>query len=229
MRKGMRSVVVLLVVAAVWAAVPEYVGAQGFTPVGPGDRAGTWEFYLPLTYVESATVSGQGGSRVDINADAGSGFGLGYNFNAHFLVNGQFSWANRSYDALVVNSDGTTRRYSNVLDTSNLSLNAVYYLLSGNITPFVTAGIGVTYVDTNIQNDPGATNCWTDPWYGYVCDYATTKTENDLSYNAGIGVRFDIKRQFGVQGSFNRTWIDFSKTSGTPGFDSWRVDFIFRM
>ena len=229
MRTLNRIMVVALVIAALGVIMPGPADAQSFTTVRPGGRGGSWEFFLPLIYTESATINGQNGSSVDLNADWGMGFGFGYNFNENFQINGLFNWSSRSYDALVVNSDGTTRRYSNVLDTSNFSLNGVYYLLSGNITPFVTAGIGVTYVDTNIQNDPGATNCWTDPWYGYVCDYATTKTENDLSYNAGIGVRYDIKRQFGVQGSFNRTWIDFSKTSGTPGFDSWRVDFIFRM
>jgi len=45
-----------------------------------------------------------------------------------------------------------------------------------------------------------------------------TKTENDFSYNAGVGLRFDVNRQFSLQGSYNKTWIDISKASGHPRF-----------
>ena len=222
----------LLVVAAIAGAalaVP-LAEAQGFSTVRPGGRGGTWEFYLPLTYAESAIINGQNGSSVDLNADWGFGMGAGYNFNDHFQLNSLLTWNSRSYDALVVNSDGTTRRYNNYMDSSTLSLNGVYYVLSGDITPFVSGGVGITYVDTNIQNGPGSTACWYDPWYGYVCSsYVETKTENDVSYNAGIGVRFDVNRQFGLQAGYYKTWIDISKASGTPDFDIWKLDFIFRM
>jgi hypothetical protein len=226
--------VAALLLAAVWTIIPGPADAQSFTTVRPGGRGGTWEFYLPLTYADSATVNGQNGTSVDINADWGFGFGFGYNFNDHFQLNGLFTWNSRSYDALVTGSTNTstgpTTRYSNYMDTSNISLNAVYYFLSGNITPFVSGGVGITYVDTNIQTAPGQSYCWYDPWWGYVCNsYAPTKTENDFSYNAGVGLRFDVNRQFSLQGSYNKTWIDISKASGTPDFDTWRLDFIFRM
>jgi opacity protein-like surface antigen len=224
---GLALVVAAMAVAALYVPAAE---AQGFTAVRPGGRGGTSEFYLPLIYSESATINGQGGSSVDLNADWGFGFGFGYNFTDNFQLNGLLSWAYRSYDARVVNSDGTTRRYSNYMDSSTLSLNGVYYFLSGQVTPFVSGGVGITYVDTNIQNGAGSTSCWYDPWYGYVCSsYVPTKTENDISYNAGLGVRYDINRQFGLQAGYYKTWIDISKASGTPDFNIWRLDFIFRM
>jgi len=214
----------------VWALMPSPADAQGFTTVRPGGRGGSWDFYLPLSYADSARISGEGGSSVDINGDFGFGFGFGYNINDHFHVNGLFNWNSRSYEAKTVNTDGTTRNYSNYMYTSNFSVNGVYYLLNGNITPFVSAGVGITYIDTNIQNGTGSTSCWYDPWWGYVCSsYVPTKTENDVNYNLGLGVRFDLNRQFSLQGSFNRAWIDISKAQGTPDFDVWRLDFIFRM
>jgi opacity protein-like surface antigen len=94
----------------------------------------------------------------------------------------------------------------------------------------VSAGVGIAYVDTNIPTGVGQTYCYWDPWWGYVCGgYAPTKTENDVSYNAGVGVRYDVNRQFGLQASYNKMWIDFSRASGVPDFDSWRLEFIFRM
>jgi opacity protein-like surface antigen len=231
MKRGMIIILSLLFVvmagAVLFAPIAE---AQSVTPGRYGARAGTWDFYLPLTYADSATINGQGGSSVDLNADWGFGFGFGYNFNDNFQLNGLFNWNSRSYDATTVNTDGTTRKYSNYMDTSTISLNGVYYILSGKVTPFVSGGVGITYVDTNIPTGSGSTSCWYDPWYGYVCSsYVPTKTENDISYGLGIGVRYDVNRQFGLQGSYNKNWIDMSRASGTPDFDTWRLDFIFRM
>ena len=227
-----RTSIAMILLTLVFAIMPDPSDAQGYTTVRPGGRGGNWEFYLPLSFADSATINGQGGSSADINADWGFGFGAGYNVNDHFQVNGMINWNSRSYVATYVTTTPTegTGKYSNYMDTSTLSLNGVYYLLNGDITPFVSVGVGITYVDTNIQTGPGSTYCWYDWVWGYVCtSSAPTKTENDISYNAGIGVRFDVNRQFSLQGSYNKTWIDFSKASGTPDFDSWRMDLIFRM
>ena len=230
MRTLIRIMVVALAVAAIGAIMPGPADAQGFTTVRPGGRGGNWEFSLPIVYADSARISGQNGTSVDVNSDWGFGFGLGYNFNDNLQLNGLLTFGYRSYEATTVNTDGSTRKYNNYMDTSTLSLNGVYYLLNGNITPFASAGVGITYVDTNIPTGTGSTSCWYDPWYGYVCNsYVPTKTENDISYNAGIGVRFDVNRQFGMQFGYYKTWIDISKASGTPDFDIWRLDILFRM
>ena len=224
---GAACLVVAMFLAPGLAAVAE---AQDFTTTRPGGRAGSWEFHLPLIYTDSATIGGQGGSSVNVDSDWGFGFGAGYNFNDHFQLNGLWNWGYRSYEATTVNTNGTTRRYNNYMDTSTLSLNGVFYLLDGKITPFVTGGIGWTYVDTNIPTGRGSTSCWWDPFYGYVCsDWTPTKTENDWSYTAGLGIRIDVNRQFSMQGSYNKMWINMSKASGRPDFDAWMLDLIFRM
>jgi opacity protein-like surface antigen len=227
------TIVCLVLVIAAIAAAALYVPvaeAQTYTAVRPGGRGGTWEFNLPIMYNDSTTIDGQNGSFVDLKSSWGFGFGFGYNFNDHFQLNGLMGFNSRSYEATIVNTDGTTRQYKNWLESSTLSLNGVYYFMSGKITPFVSGGIGLAYVDTNIQTGAGSTSCWWDPWWGYVCSsYVPTKTENDLTYNAGVGVRFDIDRQFGLQAGYYKTWIDMGRASGTPDFDTWRFDLLFRM
>ena len=212
--KRARIISLVLVFAAIaWVAVYVPVaGAEEFTTIRPGGRGGNWEFILPLAYTDTTTVHGQGGSSLRINNDWSTGFGFGYNINDNFQVNGLFTWAYRGYDATIVQTDGTTRRYSNYMDTSTIGVNGVYYLMGGNFTPFISAGIGYTYIDTNIQTGTGSTSCWWDPWYGYVCtSYAQTKTESDWNYNVGIGVRFDVNRAFSLQGSYNRMWLEADK------------------
>ncbi len=220
------SVVLFTVAVLCVSGMIDSADAQSFTAVRPGGRGGNWEFFLPLVYTESATLGGQNGSRADIDAGWGFGFGFGYNFNDNFQLNGLFSWSSRSYNA----TTSTGARYSNWLDSSTISLNGVYYVLPGNITPFVSAGVGITYIDTNIPTSPGTGSCWWDPWWGYVCgSYTPTRTENSVTYSAGVGVRFDVNRQFSIQPSYNKAYLDINKAAGTPDFNIWRLDFIFRM
>ena len=200
----------------------------GMAAPGKG-RAETWDFYLPLIYAEDASISGQGGSRVDINEDFGFGFGFGYNFTDHLQLGGLFSWSSRSYDATVVRDTGTTLQYGNYLETSTISMNGTYFFQGADITPFVSGSLGYTFIDTNIQNGPATGTCWWDPWWGYVCtEYVPTRTETALNYGAGLGVRFDINEQFSMQFSYNKSWIDIDNASGTPDFDTWRLDFVLQ-
>lgn len=193
-------------------------------------RAGTWDFFIPITYNPSSSWGGPGGSGVELDDAWGFGFGGGYNLSDNLQLNGYFTWNARDYTATVINSDLSRRQYSNTLYTTTFAVSGIYYFLKGNISPFVSGGVGISYLDTNIQTGPGTTTCWSDPWYGLVCDStAPTKTESDLSYNAGAGVRFDFTPQFSLQPSYNKMWIDVSKASGTPDFDLWRLDFIWRM
>lgn len=229
MKGFMRVAVVAFLIAAIWIIVPALAGAQSFSSSRPGGRSGSWDFFLSPIYAESETVKGKGGSSVDLNDDWGFGFGFGYNFNDHFQLNGLFSYSDRSYDATVVQDDGTTQQYNSSMESTTISLNGVYYILSGNITPFLSGGVGWTWIDTNIPNGPPSNVCWYDPWWGYVCDsYVPTKTEDDWSFNAGIGIRADFTRQFGMQFGYYKMWIDMEKASDMPDFDIWRLDFVFR-
>jgi opacity protein-like surface antigen len=220
----------LLVLVLFTLGMSNIAHAQSYTVSGPEGRAGSWEFFMPLTYNPSTTINSQGGSSVDLDPTWGFGIGFGYNFNDHFQMNGLFSWSARNYTAKAVQSDGTTRSYSNTTYLSTFSVNGIYYFLKGKINPFVSGGLGITYIDTSIQTGPSNGTCWWDPWYGYVCStYYPTKTQSDFTYGFGLGVRFDLNPKFSLQPSYNKAWVDINNASGTPDFDIWRLDFIFRM
>jgi hypothetical protein len=191
-------------------------------------RANTLEFILPIIYSPSSSFNGQGGSKADLATDLSAGFGIMYNLNNHLQLGGMFTWNTRSYNATIVSTNGTTRQASGTLESSTLAFNATYYFMPSGVTPFVSGGIGSTFIDTNIPNGTGSTACWWDPWYGYICDtYTPTKTQTAVSYSAGAGMRFDLGRGFSVQGSYNKMWIDYSKSK--PEIDGWKLDLVFRM
>jgi opacity protein-like surface antigen len=189
--------------------------------------AGSLEFNVPLIYTATTTIDGSGataGATATIYDALNMGFGMGYNFTDNFQMNGQFTWAYRNY----ATKGGANQNYNGSLNTSSLQLNAVYYFMSGDFTPFVTGGFGTTYVDTGIPDGTGSGGCYYDPWWGYVC-YNDTKSSSNISYGAGIGARMDVSRGFAIEGSLNRNYIDANNASTKPSFDSVKFNFIFRM
>ena len=222
------AAVVIAAIACI-AVLITNAGAQSETLAEPKGRAGAFNVLL-FTYNPSTSWGGQGGSSMKLDDGWGAGFGFGYNLSDHFQLNGVVSWGDRDYTATFVNTNGSTRQYNNKLDTTSLSLNGVFYFLKGAITPFVSGGGGLTNINTNIPTGVATTECWYDPWYGYVCNIdIPTKNETFLSYTAGLGVNFDISPRYSLQSSYNKTWLDVRRASNTPDFDVWRLDLIFRI
>lgn len=223
--KRMACLCALIAVGSMHASV---AGAQDTTPAC--HRCRDLEVTLPIFFTPAVTLDGPHGSQADLDGGVGVGMGIGYNFNAHVLLTGLFTWSARHYDATVIQEDGAPSTYLGSMYTADLSLHATYYLLDHAITPFVTAGIGIAGIDTDIPTGVSQSYCYWDPWWGYVCGtYEETKTENDLSLNAGLGIRWDINKDISVQGSYNKLWID--RESGSGGMlDSDLVKFkiIFR-
>ena len=206
-------------------------GLSLYAPVaeagGRGNNgAGSLEFNVPIVYTTTTTIDGSGstaGSSMTIYDQLNSGFGLGYNINDNFQINGQFAWAYRNYS-----TQGGANQYSGSLNTSSLAMNAVYYFMAGDFTPFVSAGFGSTFIDTGIPDGSGTGGCYYDPWWGYVC-YEDTKSSSNITYGMGIGARMDISRGFAIEGSLNRNYIDANQASSNPTLDTVRFNFIFRM
>jgi opacity protein-like surface antigen len=218
MRSWLQVVVALLLAAQ----------AMGAAAQGSAQRAGRWEFTLQPQYVDSMSVSGANGSRASIDSDWGFGFGLAYNLSDHLQLGGELTWNDAGYRATLVPGPGNplpSTSFRGTMETSTLRMNATWHFLRGNFTPFVTGGIGATWVDTNIPNGP--TQCWVDPWYGTYCD-TPTRSDTYFSYNAGAGLRWDINRGFFMSAAYIRQWIDVGGATGSPAADQFRLVFGFK-
>ncbi|HEX4987046.1 MAG TPA: outer membrane beta-barrel protein [Burkholderiales bacterium] len=191
-------------------------------------RAGKWDFFFEALYADSKTVHSQEGSSADIDSDFGWGLGVGYNFNDHWGLEFGANWFQSGYDAHIAPAAGNGNKgqsISGTLEVSNFGLNGIYYFLPRSFTPFVTAGIGGTYVDTNIPNGPAVPVCWWDPWWGYYCAPAyPTRSDTYFSYNAGAGVRWDSSRSLFLRALVSEQWVDVGGGAGTPNFLQVRFD-----
>lgn len=222
---GVRSMMRKPVVAAILCA------AVATTTMAQDDslRAELWDVSLGLKYAMDADFSGKGGSKIKFDDDLGFGFAAGYNINEHFQLGGSFNWDSRTYQATGIGKDGSRIPYNSSMETATIAMNAIVFLLPGNITPFVSGSIGYSFVDTGIQNGASTTQCYWDPWWGYVCsDYTPTRSRDGMSYGAGIGLRMDVSEVASFQLSYNQAWADIDTASSMPNFGSIRLDFIGR-
>jgi opacity protein-like surface antigen len=180
----------------------------------PGPREGKWDFTVQMRYMDGMNLNGTGDTSVDINSTLGWGFGIGYNLTNKLALAMDINWANANYNATYINNLGAPGTYYGTMYASTIALNLTYYLTDGAIAPFVMGGIGSSFIDTNIPTGPSTGQCWYDPWWGYVCNsYQPTYSSSNFSYNAGLGLRWDLAPGFFLRGIFQEQWIDTSKAT----------------
>lgn len=224
MRSHLLVVTLLTAAAVAAAAFPATADADDFR-----SRAGRWEFNIQMRYLGGESFDTQGGSVVDTNSDVGWGFGFAYNFNDHLALGMDFGWNSPTYDANIVSAStpGVSRQVSAEMSTSSIHFNLLYNILKGPVTPYVSAGIGSTYIDTNIPSGLATTSCWWDPWYGYVCyGYQPTYAASRFSYNAMAGIRWDLSREVFLRAGVGMQWIDLAH-GGDQGFPGARFEIGF--
>ena len=198
----------------------------GATAADAQDREGRWEFTLGTFYQLGTTVDGEEGS-IDTDNDFGFELGSGFNFSDNLAVNFGFQWAGVGYSAIGVDEDDNEFGISGKYDEFTLSANLIYHFTDRQLTPYIGAGIGWTWIDSNIPDGAPSTGCWWDPWWGYVC-YTTypTKTTDAFSYQATLGLRytFDSDNTF-MRLGWTSQWMDFDNAGSTPRFDVFVLDF----
>ena len=190
-----------------------------------GDR---WEFYLSPVWTASKDYSFEGGSTA--KTDTGFGWTLGFakNLNPQLALGFELGWGQADYRATVAGGTGNLGNAVNVnseIETWTTRFFGTYYLFPGRFAPFVSGGLGWTYIDTNIPSGPPQGICWYYPWYGQVCEtYVPTQTTTKFSYNAALGLRYDFSPGF-VRGLVNAQYVDFGGSYGSTYWTQYRIDF----
>jgi len=191
-------------------------------------RAGHWEASFNVLYADSETVNSDNSASADIDNGYGWGFGFGYNFNDHLGLEFNAMWRQADYRATTTPAAGNgngPQSFSGTLDVGTMGVNGTYNLLAKALTPFVTGGIGATYVNSDIPDGLPVNVCWYDPWWGYYCGpVVPTKSETYFSYNVGAGVRWDSPGSLFLRGQVTRQWLDVGGGVGTPAFTQFRFD-----
>jgi opacity protein-like surface antigen len=191
--------------------------------VRAGGRAGQWETAVGIYATGSESSKGSNGSGIDVDSGYGITFGLGYHATQHLAVRFDASWSRPDYTAIFNTEEDGLTRIDHRLTMFNGQLNGVWNILDGDFTPYLQAGIGWTYIDSNVADGPPTTGCWWDPWWGYICsNFFSTYAETNFSWNVGAGLRYQLNRDMYLRGGYEMLTID---TSGVePSFDAFRFE-----
>jgi hypothetical protein len=209
----------ILLITALLAAAPAHAQST---------RGGKGEFYLSPVFTDGKSYSFEGGSTA--RTDTGFGITLGYafNFDQKRALGIEFAWSDQDYVANVQGGPGNLGNNGTIraaLETWTVRFLGTYHFMEGNFTPFVTGGLGWTYIDSNIPTGLPENLCWYYPWYGSYCaTYVPTATSTKFSYNAGLGLRMEMGKGF-IRGMVNQQWIDFGGNYGSDSVTQYRIDF----
>lgn len=178
-------------------------------------RSDKWESTFKLLENQSAEIGGENGSVTKLKSDVGWGFSLGYNINHHILVNYELTTSTPSYHAHLISDQGAEFDLKTKADIFDSQFNVTYNVLASQFTPFVQAGIGWSFVDSNVASGPPVGGCW-PTWWAYYCgSYQNTFNDTRFSYNAAAGFRYELANNLLFKLSYRETWIDFRNSSNT--------------
>jgi len=202
-----------------------------FTPCAMPQSApkSGWEGSIGLFYQDEQDVGFDG--RALLKADDGVGIigAVGYSFNPRLDLVFGFEAITIDYELIRQSAStlGRTQSLRTEYDSFTPFVKINYNILDRAFSPFVSAGIGWAFIDTNIPEDEVFLGCWWDPWWGYVCSpYAETKQTDAFAYNVGIGARWLFNDAYGLRLEYQKQWLELSKASGAPNFDQLRLTFV---
>lgn len=189
------------------------------------DSGKPWETRLGINYQPTANVDFEGGTEAEFNSSLGFMVGIGYDLSDHFEVGANFSFDERDFEAnLVGDVAGEVFPVTGELDSMGVMVDLTYELMSGPFTPFLVAGAGWNWVDTNIPTEPPQVGCWWNPWYGYICSgFQETKNVDGFTYMLGAGLRYRMNESLSLSGSYRMMWVDFPQATGSPTFDGYQL------
>jgi len=201
------------------------------------DRQPGWDFGGEVLYQFSQDVDFKGGSRASLDDDLGLALSFTYRFNSRLELLFGVDWNSIDYNADIAPAPvspggpvvGNGFSVEGTIEYWTPRVGVNFNLLEGDLTPYVTGGIGWAFIDTNVPEGRPQSTCWWDPWYGYICGtFQNTKSIDELEYNVGAGLRWDINRTMSLRFGYERHWIDLNDASSTPGFDQLKVGIIGR-
>ena len=189
-------------------------------------RGGRWEGSIQLIGNGSESSNGENGSSLEVDSEIGLGFAVGYNFNSQFSLNFDASFIKPDYKAVFNTEEDGLVSVDHDMSIFNGQINGVWNMRDAPLTPYLQAGIGWTYIDSNVSDGPPSTGCWWDPWFGYVCrNFYSSYDDTSFSYGAGVGVRYEFGYRNFVKASYNRFEVDISGDGADPQLDIWRLEF----
>ncbi len=192
----------------------------------PSLLGGAWEFRFGPIYGFSQNIDSSSGS-ADIGSIVGIKTGVAYYLTDHLALGGDFTYSRGDFSANIINNGVAVGVQDGHQSASTLLIDGTYSFLNGPFRPYVAAGLGYTWVDTNIASGPPVAGCWWDPWWGYICSgYQPTRGTSSWAGQLGAGLQWNFSHEFGVSAGYRENFIELANKR-TP-FGGLEVLFLWR-
>jgi opacity protein-like surface antigen len=186
------------------------------------------EFYGGPVFTDGKNYSFDGGSSAHTDTGVGLTLGWGHNFNPHMLAGIEIEWSEQDYRANVQPGPGnplSAQQINGTIESRTVRFLGTYHFSEKAFTPYVTGGLGWSWVDTNIPSGLPENVCWYYPWWGTYCStYVPTHNTTKFSYNLGAGLRYDYGKAI-FRGQVHAQWIDWGGSYGSSAVTQYRIDF----
>ena len=205
--------------------LPALTAAQGF---GSQNRAQSWDFAIGAIYQGSESVGGEESSSLNVDNAWGFGFNIGYNFNSRLALSLDLDFLRPDYTAILTPEDPNDEplRIDHRLSQFNGRFKGTFNLMEGPLVPYIEAGAGWTYVDSNVADGPPQTGCWWHPWWGYICsNFYQTFSSTETTYGGGLGIRYELRGGAFVKASYNYWKLNSGGNSDDFNLASARLEY----
>ena len=209
-----------LVLAMLLIAVPCISTAQS-------SRSQSWEASVSAIFQDSKYIGGEGSSSLDINSETGFGVNIAYNFNSKLALGMDFEFLKPKYTAVLVGDNGVLEDIviNHEVSQFNARIKGNFSFIDGPFTPFLEAGLGWSYFDSNVADGPPITGCWWHPYWGYICEnFYSTFTTTQFSYGAGAGLRYEFIGGLFIKASYNYWEMDGMGKADDAAFEAGRIE-----
>lgn len=187
-----------------------------------------WEWSVAGIYQDSENSGAGGGSRLAVDSAFGLGFGFNYLFSERLSIGGEIEWLSPDYTATLVDDQGGTTIINHELSQFTGRFKGTFNFLEGPFTPYVEAGLGWTYVDSNVADGPPIVGCWWHPLWGYICDgYYSTYNDTAFTYGGALGIRYKLRGGTVVKLNYNNYELDLGGDAADPTLNAWRLEFAW--
>lgn len=193
-------------------------------------RDSGWEMGADLIYQSSHDINFNGGSHAELDDDLGIAVTFGYRLSSRLELQFSLDWQQVDYGVTVVSDPvGLNFDARGELESFTPRASFNFNFMEGDFTPYVTGGIGYSFIDTNIPDAPLQTACWWDPWWGYYCGtYQNTRNIDEFVYDLGAGVRWDVSSTITLRLGYEKHWLDLGEATSTPGWDQVKFGIVAR-
>jgi opacity protein-like surface antigen len=187
---NVRFVLVSLILAVL--GTPSICSAQGVP------RVEGWELTANASYQLQKDIEFVSGPRIELTDEFGLGAGVGYRLSQQLEAQFSLDWNSVEYRGTLPSVEGT-------VESVMPRLNGVLNFMEGAMTPYVSAGIGWTWIDTDIP-----------------------QLEDGFTYQIGLGLRWDVTHEISVKFAYERAWVDMGQAAATLGLDQLKLVFAYR-